>query len=108
MKKRREKSSTADGTIIGKMTIDLTTNVETGNVETSNNEMANVKTSNDNKRSKEKVAATEVCDLLVLKFLQKNKKFSEISEMFQKIRGIQSQVFIKYIRSLTYSCRIFI
>ena len=96
MKERREKLSTADKTTIGKMTIDLTTNVETGNVETSNNEMANVKTSNDNKRSKEKVAATEVCDLLILKFLQKNKKFSEISEMFQKIREIQSQVFIKY------------
>jgi hypothetical protein len=106
MKKRREKLSTADGTIIVETTIDLTTNVETGNVETSNNEMANVgtpnvKTSNDDKRSKERVAATEVCDLLVLKFLQKNKEFSEISEMFQKIRGIQSQVFIKYIRSLT-------
>jgi hypothetical protein len=106
MKERREKLSTADKTTIGKMTIDLTTNVETGNVETSNNEMANVgtpnvKTSNDDKRSKERVAATEVCDLLVLKFLQKNKEFSEISEMFQKIRGIQSQVFIKYIRSLT-------
>jgi hypothetical protein len=104
MKKRREKLSTADETTIVETAIDLTTNVETGNVETSNNEMANVKTSNDNKRSKEKVAATEVCDLLVLKFLQKNKKFSEISEKFQKIRGIRSQVFIKYIRSLTYSC----
>jgi hypothetical protein len=91
MKERREKLSIADET----------TNVETGNVKTSNDEMANVKTSNDDKRSKERVAATEVCDLLVLKFLQKNKEFSEISEMFRKIRGIQSQVFIKYIRSLT-------